>query len=103
MCAAAVEGEADDGSAGRTVIFGTGATHHLPQQQGRGRQRGSGEERNQIKPQKKGKPVAKNRSHLFLPRPETPKQTFNHPKREALARWREDSGFPAHGQGLPSD
>lgn len=80
MSAASVEGEADDSSAARTVIFGTGVTDHLLQQQGRGRQQDSGEERNQIKPQKKGKSVAKNRSHLFLRCPKPPKQTFNHPK-----------------------
>ena len=44
MSAASVEGEADDSSAGRTVIFGTGVTDHLLQQQGRGRQQDSGEE-----------------------------------------------------------
>lgn len=44
MSAAPVEGEADDRSAGRTVIFGTGVTDHLLQQQGRGGQWDSGEE-----------------------------------------------------------
>lgn len=103
MSAASVEGEADDSSAGRTVIFGTGVTDHLLQQQGRGRQQDSGEEQNQIKPQKKGKSVAKNWSHLFLRCPKPPKQTFNHPRRETLVWWQEDRGFLARGQGLRSD
>jgi len=40
MCAASVEGEAGDRSAGGTVVFGAGRTGHLLPQQGRGRQQG---------------------------------------------------------------